>query len=333
MPRDRINLPPRIDRQHLLAAIQRIDQYGFDPHQQSTTYDVVHGGKFYPPIAVVAFAMEALTDEAVAAGVIRGGEGTQAFAILRDAGFELVRKSEESSPPRMPRNPPWTREELILALDLYFRVGRKHEGPRHPEVIKLSQLLNDLPSQARATDAGKFRNPSGVAMKLGNFLAHDPEYLGAGLARGNKLEKQIWEEFAPKPTELREVANAIQEGIGEASDTVPIDDDEEFPEGEVLSRLHRSRERNRKAVARKKQKVLEETGKLECEACGFDFRSVYGPLGEGYAECHHIVPISELPGRKSVQLSDLAILCANCHRMIHRTRPLLGVAEFRDLIG
>ena len=56
-------------------------------------------------------------------------------------------------------------------------------------------------------------------MKLGNFLTHDPEYPGAGLARGNKLEKQIWEEFASKPNELRAVAKAIQGGMGEASDT------------------------------------------------------------------------------------------------------------------
>jgi 5-methylcytosine-specific restriction protein A len=78
------------------------------------------------------------------------------------------------------RNPPWTRDELILALDLYFRLGRKHEGPSHPEVMALSKALNTLPihdNQQRAD----FRNPAGVAMKLANYLAIDPEYPGTGL--------------------------------------------------------------------------------------------------------------------------------------------------------
>jgi 5-methylcytosine-specific restriction protein A len=43
----------------------------------------------------------------------------------------------------MAKNPPWTRDELILALDLYFRVGRKQVDPPHPEVIALSTLLNE----------------------------------------------------------------------------------------------------------------------------------------------------------------------------------------------
>jgi 5-methylcytosine-specific restriction protein A len=169
-------------------------------------------------------------------------------------------------------------------------------------------------------------------MKLGNFLAHDPDYHGSGLMRGNKLEKIIWEEFASNPQELREVATAIRSGIREASRTSPLDQDDEFPEGDVLSRIHRTRERNRKAVAKKKRHILETTGKLACEVCGFDFHSSYGELGKGFAECHHNVPLAELPERKSSRLQDLSILCANCHRMIHKTRPVLGLADFRALV-
>lgn len=232
----------------------------------------------------------------------------------------------------MAQNPDWTREELILALDIYFRVGRKNVGPAHAEVIKLSEVLNTLPVHAGAAHLGSFRNTAGVAMKLGNFLVHDPGYHGAGLARGNRLEKQVWDEFASKPQELSRVALAICAGITEAVSTPPLDEDEEFPEGDVLTRIHVLRERNRKAVARKKQQVFDATGKLACEACGFDFQSCYGPLGAGFAECHHTVPLAELPGRRSLQLADLAILCANCHRMIHKARPVLRVSEFSLLV-
>ena len=232
----------------------------------------------------------------------------------------------------MARNPPWTREELILALDLYFRVGRKHEGPSHPEVIKLSQVLNSLPTHGGEGRSVTFRNPAGVAMKLGNFLAHDPNYSGAGLTRGNRLERQIWDELSADPRELRALAGAIRTGMPEAASAPPVDEDAEFLEGDVLSRLHRSRERNRAAVARKKQDVLNRTGKLACEACNFNFASAYGSLGDGFAECHHTVPLAKLPGRRVVQLSELAVLCANCHRMIHKTRPLMSVVTFRALV-
>ena len=64
--------------------------------------------------------------------------------------------------------------------------------------------------------------------------------------------------------------------------------------------------------------TYEETNCLKCEVCDFDFRATYGDLGEGFAECHHVLPLAELaPGTKT-KLRDLAILCANCHRMAHR---------------
>ncbi len=34
--------------------------------------------------------------------------------------------------------------------------------------------------------------------------------------------------------------------------------------------------------------------------------------------------------RVSTTLSDLAVLCPNCHRAIHRTKPLMSVEEFRS---
>ena len=69
-------------------------------------------------------------------------------------------------------------------------------------------------------------------------------------------------------------------------------------------------------------------GKLICEVpnCGFDFVERYGRLGTDYAQVHHLLPLSKSPkkGRK-FKLTDLAIVCANCHAMIHRggeCRPL-----------
>ncbi|TFH47552.1 MAG: hypothetical protein E4H01_08075 [Lysobacterales bacterium] len=77
--------------------------------------------------------------------------------------------------------------------------------------------------------------------------------------------------------------------------------------------------------------VLSETGTLACEAWGFDFRERYGDLGQEFAECHHEKPLSELKPGERTKIRDLRIVCANCHRMIHRPRPWLAVAEFANL--
>ena len=112
-----------------------------------------------------------------------------------------------------------------------------------------------------------------------------------------------------------------------------IDEEEEFLEGRIITQLHKRRERNRKVTKKKKAKILNETGKLACEVCGFDFQDFYGDLGKEFAECHHRRPLSTLAQSKTTRLSDLAIVCANCHRMLHRARPWKSVEELSMLIS
>jgi 5-methylcytosine-specific restriction protein A len=53
--------------------------------------------------------------------------------------------------------------------------------------------------------------------------------------------------------------------------------------------------------------------------CGFDFAKTYGETGKGYAHVHHTIPLNEAPNEGMVvPLDKLAIVCANCHAMIHR---------------
>ncbi len=60
-----------------------------------------------------------------------------------------------------------------------------------------------------------------------------------------------------------------------------------------------------------------------CAVCGFNYGERYGELGDGYIEAHHLTPFAELSDRPT-QLDparDFAVLCASCHRMVHRHRP------------
>jgi HNH endonuclease len=111
-----------------------------------------------------------------------------------------------------------------------------------------------------------------------------------------------------------------------------IDDTFSGREGGLKIVWHFPRERNRGIVEAKKQAVLKACGRLECEACGFNFESRYGVRGQGFCEVQHRLPLSEVDTEVETELDDLAVLCSNCHRMIPRSEPWVGIDELKRLI-
>ena len=55
-----------------------------------------------------------------------------------------------------------------------------------------------------------------------------------------------------------------------------------------------------------------------CMVCGFEFLKTYGEAGEGYIELHHLNPISKRKGKHTVTVEEVIVVCANCHRVLHR---------------
>jgi 5-methylcytosine-specific restriction protein A len=225
------------------------------------------------------------------------------------------------------RNPKWHRDEIILALNLYFKLTPGQIHARNPEIIALSSLLNELPVIHERPDAERFRNPNGVGLKLSNFLAIDPGYEGKGMASYSKSDAKIFFEFQNNQSLLNDIASQIKQiasnpatsdKIGQSS-FVDEQDDFEVKEGKILYRLHRYRERVSEIVKKKKQIEIQRSGALVCEVCDFDFYQTYGKVGLGFIECHHRIPLWSIEVNAQTKLSDLALVCSNCHRMLHRT--------------
>ena len=84
-------------------------------------------------------------------------------------------------------------------------------------------------------------------------------------------------------------------------------------------------------LSRKVKRILGYT----CQACGFDFERFYGPLGAGYVEAHHLIPRSQLRGQRIAwnPARDFAVLCSNCHRIIHRYDRPQDIQGFKSLIA
>lgn len=228
------------------------------------------------------------------------------------------------------RAPAWARDEIILALDLYVRVRKARQD--HPEIVSLSNLLRT----AWRTGQGNrsLRSPDSIHLKMQNFLRLDPDYSGAGMSAGSRLEAEVWNEFWNDKARLAKVATAIREIILKSPIQYPDlnYEDIEASEGRFLTRYHRSRERSREIVSRKKQQMLRSGKPLICEVCEFDFAAQYGERGEGFIECHHRQPLSSSsPGAKT-KLSDLALVCSNCHSMLHRGTPWPSVEMLRKAL-
>lgn len=120
----------------------------------------------------------------------------------------------------------------------------------------------------------------------------------------------------------------------EAEELVLDEDDESaFPEGRESFKAHRHLERDGKMPRMAKAKRLAETGKLECDVCQMDFHRVYGKLGLGFIEAHHTTPVSKLNGTVKTKVSDLALVCSNCHRMLHRGTNLLSIEQLKVLVN
>ena len=102
-------------------------------------------------------------------------------------------------------------------------------------------------------------------------------------------------------------------------------------EGEIEFRMSRHRKREAALRARKIEQVEQLTGRLRCEVpgCGFDFHEVYGDRGRGFIEVHHKAPLADRVEPSLTRLEDLAVVCANCHAMIHRGG---GVVPLNELI-
>ena len=93
-------------------------------------------------------------------------------------------------------------------------------------------------------------------------------------------------------------------------------------------RIHKRIERNQKLA-----KTAKQYHGYTCQACGMNFEEVYGEIGKGYIEAHHLQPIASLKGKKVSRdpTKDFAVLCANCHRMIHRSNFIGDLTSFKKI--
>ena len=122
-------------------------------------------------------------------------------------------------------------------------------------------------------------------------------------------------------------------GSGLAPDSIDALHPDEAEEGERRLYVHRRRERDSRLARQAKDRALAADPVLPCEACGSSFLHRYGPEGEGVIEAHHVEPLGERAGSRRTRVEDFAMLCSDCHTMVHRSVPAKDVEELRAMIA
>jgi hypothetical protein len=162
-------------------------------------FAIEHEGRRYPVKMIVALATGAYRDS------FSGGmEPGQAGWFAAKQGLNVV--------PLRGRNPPWSRDELVVALDFYLRHRPNPPAQSSEAIAELSALLNRIAAAHGLTGDTTFRNPNGAYMKLMNFRSLDPALTDqgqVGLSRVGAADRRVWEEFAGAPERCHAEARRI----------------------------------------------------------------------------------------------------------------------------
>lgn len=140
----------------------------------------------------------------------------------------------------------------------------------------------------------------------------------------DEVIRQQSEAFGPSNT-------ALLTTIKELPPT-PLEEDIKGKEGRILTRLHSYRERDPKVAKAAKALFKAKHSRLFCECCGFEPASFYGERGENRIQAHHKTAVEQLLPDSITTPADLAMVCPNCHDIIHAKRPWLDVEELKQIL-
>jgi 5-methylcytosine-specific restriction enzyme A len=205
---------------------------------------------------------------------------------------------------------------------------------------KARDVLNDRAEFMRKRLSEFQKTFPAVSINLGSDARLPSDYV-AGHALGITYTLDKLPNEGTLQTDLRNIVHAFRALTfrgGIEGDTEPqpdLSDEFNLPTQTSITETrkyvyHRKIERNRTAAANAKK-----FHGTTCQACDLDFLKQYGTIGQGFIEAHHLKPISGLeegvPVNYDIAL-DFAVLCANCHRMIHRTADPSDLEGFKKRI-
>ncbi|WP_209323178.1 HNH endonuclease [Brevibacterium renqingii] len=231
----------------------------------------------------------------------------------------------------------WTEDEVVLICAEVKANGWDSIRADSLSARRLSVLLIGASKVPLNERKETFRSPGSIHRKSWDIITALPTYSGTPTKGGNTT-REVVQCFLEEPDKMTQRAQEIKTQIVSSqltSEGLQGDDEfgiQEASEGAEAEIMLIRRERSRSLRLKKISAVLGAGKKIECEVCGFDYSIIYGDRGDGYIEVHHVLPL-HASGQTITRLGDLVLLCANCHRMIHRRHPWLEPDELKAIVA
>ena len=204
----------------------------------------------------------------------------------------------------------FTRDEVILALDVLYSMDGGRVSAKSPQMYELSALLNRLPIHPLSKRKERFRTSSGIVQQLNLF--QKSFNCGEKHEDVGKMFIDIAIEFENRTNALHEIAEAIRcNELYYTSEFGETSEDEFFPEGILLGHLHRVME------TRLTTKIPLQA---HCEICNLQPNLYYQPCGN-LLQHHLLVPPEKMDGKKKYSTESFITVCPTCHAVLHRYRP------------
>jgi len=251
------------------------------------------------------------------------------------------------------------KEEQLILPSLYLMNNSQNK------TISVTELKNNLIAIFKPTgedaELAKGRKDSFFTQKVRNLKSHNtfenlglaiyqPKQLGqrSGSFKITKYGKKYLDENITivnyllnnnfESQELKEAFGKAHTNRNKPQEIEVFDENLIIYEGS--SELLNSKKYKRSKILRDRaiKHFTDEKGRIKCSGCSFDFEEFYGEHGKKYIEIHHQKPVFQFDGDDMKQtineaLKNLIPLCANCHRMVHRSREnLLTLSELKKMI-
>ncbi len=155
--------------------------------------------------------------------------------------------------------------------------------------------------------------------------------LGHGYEENEKLDSVLMQLFkAPSYTKAKRHFWIL-------GDKDKIDDkiiDKQIKEYEEQKEIRKHISYEGRISRKNREELIQELG-ITCQVCNRTMEEMYGQIGRGYIELHHLKPFCnlEVGGKRKLNSGDFAVLCPNCHRMIHKTKEIGDIEKFKQMIN
>jgi hypothetical protein len=199
-----------------------------------------------------------------------------------------------------------------------YEIGRTRAGPKNSEIFKTWFLSTDMQELSPIEHLNDFKEyPTGK--QLFPFMMKNAFVYAYKINPDKRDETE----------KLNRALSFDEKNDSEMSLTdftiFPFDVDE----GKRILKQHYERERNQRLIDEAKKRKKDN---LKCEVCGFSFSRQYGDRGKEYIEGHHLKPLASRSSSEKTRVEDIALVCSNCHRMIHRRMDDLSIKDLKNLI-